>query len=115
MHTVCYPYGITEMTEGFPSRLNIFSFLALAGEGARDNAPSGFPWQWRGPSVEHTGPTACCHRAEPANAPKTEDYRRSQLPSYLKSGPSNEPGCAGDTSAGAVRGVVGAVCLQEVR
>ena len=42
-------------------------------------------------------------------------HRRSQLPSYLKSGPSNEPYCAGDNSAGAVRGVVGAVCLQEAR
>ena len=69
------------------------------------------PWQWRGAS----GPTACCHRAEPANAPKTGDYRRAQLPSYLKSGPSNEPGCAGDTSAGAVRGVVGAVCKRRGR
>ena len=33
------------------------------------------PWQCRGAS----GPTACCHRAEPANAPKTGDYRRAQL------------------------------------
>jgi hypothetical protein len=56
-------------------RLNIFSFLALAGEGARDNAPSGFPWQWGGPS----GPTAYYHRAEPANAPRTGELCHTYL------------------------------------
>ena len=90
MHTVCYPYGITEMTEGFPSRLNAFFirwyFLF---------------WRWRGRGRETTPPRASPGNGEapPLNTPGPR--HAATAPSQLmhqRRGTTEGPNCLATSS-----------------